>query len=76
MPVVTDINTTPMASELVEISAMAASPLILLFSLMRSSRKAATTHTGMERVKGDTFIAVAMASVPNPTWDKPSPIIE
>ena len=39
-----EITITPTARELVEISAIAASPLILLFPLMRRSSTAASDH--------------------------------
>ncbi len=67
---------TPIASELEAIRAIAASPLIRLFSLIRSSRKAASTTTGAATASGASRIAIAIESAPNPTWDNPSPIIE
>ena len=76
MPVVSEVTMTPIASALDAMSAMAASPLILLLSLMRSSRNAAITTTGTDTASGATFIAIATDSAPNPTWERPSPIIE
>ena len=76
IPVVSEMVSTPMASALVEMSAIAASPLILLDSLSRSSRNAASTTTGMETASGASPIAIATASEPKPTCDSPSPIME
>ena len=67
---------TPTASELVEISAIAASPLIRLFPRMRRSRTAATMTTGIATARGAAFSAAATARAPNPTWESPSPIME
>jgi hypothetical protein len=76
IPVVIEITITPIAKALVEINAIAASPLILLFSEIRNRKNAAKTTTGIETVNGATFIAVATAKVPKPTCESPSPIIE
>lgn len=43
------MTVTPIARELLAINAMAESPFILLFSLNRSNKKAATTTTGMQQ---------------------------
>ena len=66
----------PIARALVEISAMAASPLILLFPLTLRSKTAARITTGIATVKGAAFNAAAAASAPKPTWERPSPIME
>ena len=71
-----EITITPIARELVEIRAMAASPLIRLLPLMRSRSTAATITTGMATARGAAFAAAATAIAPNPTWESPSPIIE
>ena len=76
MPVVIETIMTPVASAPVDMRAMAASPLILLLALRRSSRKDAVTTTGMAIVSGAAFMAVASASAPKPTWERPSPIME
>ena len=71
-----DTTVTPTARAPVEIRAMAESPLTWLVSRRRSRKKAARTTTGIAITSGAAFIAEAMASAPNPTWDRPSPIIE
>ena len=76
MPVDSEITITPTASELVEISAIAASPLIWLFPLIRRSRTAARITTGIATASGAAFSAAATARAPKPTWESPSPIIE
>ena len=76
MPLVTDTVITPMASALLESSAIAASPLSLPFCDRRSSKNAATTTTGTATASGARLSAVAMASAPKPTWLSPSPIME
>ena len=48
----------------------------MLFSLKRSKKNAATTTTGIVNLSGAIFKAVAMANVPKPTCDNPSPIME
>ena len=75
MPLVMDTVITPMASALLESSAIAASPLSLPFCDRRSSKNAATTTTGTATA-GARLSAVAMASAPKPTWLSPSPIME
>ena len=76
IPVVNEITITPIARELVEISAIAASPLIFALLLIRRSRTAATITIGIATASGAAFIAAAIAIAPNPTWESPSPIIE
>ena len=71
-----EITITPTASELVEISAIAASPLIRLFPRIRRRRTAATITTGIATASGATFRDAAIARAPNPTWERPSPIME
>ena len=67
----------PMAREAVEMTAIAESPLILLFSLIRRRKKAAITTMGIANSRGAAALtAAAIANAPNPTWDKPSPIME
>jgi hypothetical protein len=68
--------TTPMARELVEMIAIAASPFMRLFSPRRRRKKAAATTTGIATANGAAFIAVARARAPKPTWESPSPIME
>ena len=46
------MTVTPIARELLAINAMAESPFILLFSLNRSYKKAATTTTGIATGRG------------------------
>ena len=75
-PVVIDVTRIPIASAVLEIRAIAASPWILLLSLILKSRNAEITTTGTEIASGATFIASAMQSAPNPTCESPSPIIE
>ena len=67
---------TPIARELLEISAIAASPFILLFLLSFRRKKAAITITGMENFNGARFKAAATDMAPNPTCERPSPIME
>ena len=65
-----------MASELLAIRAIAASPFILLFLLSFKMKNAAMIITGIENWRGAIFSAAAMEMAPNPTWESPSPIIE
>ena len=74
MPLVMDTVITPMASALLESSAIAASPLSFPFCDRRSSKNAATTTTAT--ASGARLSAVAIASAPKPTWLSPSPIME
>ena len=76
MPEVRDVAMTPMAKAEEEISAMAASDLMRLLPLMRSSKNADSRTTGMATAMGAKFNAVATERAPKPTWDSPSPIIE
>ena len=66
MPLVTDTVITPIASALLESSAIAASPLSLPLCDRRSSKNAATT-TGTATASGARLNAVAIASAPKPT---------
>ena len=66
----------PSASAEAEVTAMAASAPMRLFSVRRSSPSAARMTTGIETCSGDHPHASAMASAPNETWLSPSPIIE
>lgn len=75
-PDVREVTRIPIARALLEIKAMAASPLIFEFELTRSSKNAAITQTGIETARGAQLKAIAMAIVPKPTWLKPSPIME
>ena len=76
MPVVIDVTITPTASAPVEMRAIAASPLSLPFSFIAKSAKAARMTIGIEKYSGAMLAAQAMASAPNPTWERPSPIME
>ena len=71
-----EMTITPTARELVDIRAIAASPLIRLLLRMRRSSTAARMTTGIAAVRGARFRAAATARAPNPTWDRPSPIME
>lgn len=76
-PLVTDVTIIPIASALLEIRAIAASPFTPEEeALTRRSRNAARMHTGTETASGAQLNAIATAIVPNPTWLSPSPIIE
>ena len=66
----------PMARALAEISAMAASLFILLFSVILRRKNAASTTTGMDTFKGDQPMARATERAPKDTWESPSPIME
>ena len=67
---------TPIANALLDINAMAESPLILLFSLILNNKNAEMTTTGMATGNGVRLNADAIANAPNPTWESPSPIME
>ncbi len=71
-----ELMKTPIASALLEIKAIAASPLILLFLLNFRRRKAAMTTIGIDSLSGAILSAAAIEIAPNPTCDSPSPIIE
>ena len=58
-----------------EMSAMALSPPVSRSDIL-SRRKAAATTTGMVTAIGDMDSTAAMPSAPNPTWERPSPIME
>ena len=66
-PDVREVTSIPIARALLEIKAMAASPLIFEFELTRSSKNAAITQTGIETARGAQLKAIAMAIVPKPT---------
>lgn len=66
-PDVREVTRIPIARALLEIKAMAASPLIFEFELTRSSKKAAITQIGIETARGAQLKAIAMAIVPKPT---------
>ena len=71
------ISRYPNASAPTEIMATAASPLILVFCPVRSSRIAQTTVTGSTRsISLVRFRTAAMDMAPKATWDSPSPIKE
>ena len=76
MPVVRAVTVMPPARALAEITAMAASLLSRLFSVIRSRKNAAITTTGMDTCRGDQPMARAMDRAPKDTWDNPSPIME
>ena len=61
---------------LLESMAMEASPFIFPRSLSQSMKKEASVTSGMATASGATFITAASASAPNPTWERPSPIME
>lgn len=66
-PDVREVTRIPIARALLEIKAMAASPLIFEFELTRSSKKAAITQIGIETARGAKLKAIAIAIVPKPT---------
>ena len=71
-----EIINVPIASDEAEIRAILASPLILLFSLIFKMKNEIIIAVGMANSKGAIPSTVATAKAPNPTCDKPSPIIE
>lgn len=75
-PLVTDITNVPIASELEDISAIAESPWILLFSFNFKIRKDAKATTGKANVSGVKLSTVAIAKALKPTCERPSPIME
>ena len=75
-PVVSEAAITPTAIDVLEISAIAASPFIFALSLILMSRNAATITTGTEIFSGATLSAIATHAAPKPTCERPSPIIE
>lgn len=66
-PLVREVIKIPIASEELEIRAIAESPFMFEDELTRSRRKAARTQTGVETARGAQLKARAMAIVPNPT---------
>lgn len=70
------MTTTPMAMELADITAIAESPRILLFSFSRSNKKATIITIGKEKYIGENWNIVAIAKAPKATCERPSPIIE
>ena len=75
-PDVMELIIIPRASELVEITAIEASPFILVFELIFKRKNEARIVTGIAITRGLAFKAKAIAIEPNPTWLNPSPIIE
>jgi hypothetical protein len=75
-PDVSENDTIPIARALTEISAIAASPFVLLFSRILSSKKATSNIIGIAVCNGGIPMATAIERIPNPTCDNPSPIIE
>lgn len=75
-PDVSEVTRMPRARALDDKRATAASPFISDEEPIRNSKKAEATTTGIETARGEKFRAMAMARVPKPTWDNPSPIIE
>lgn len=76
IPVESEVAMTPMARELEEMTAIAASLLIRLELRMRKRKKAASITTGMETFKGAKPKATATDKAPKETWESPSPIME
>ena len=76
MPFTREDTIKPTAMAVLDMSAMAASPLMLLRSLNRSRKNAATITTGTATRSGARFSTAATHSAPNPTCDRPSPIME
>ena len=66
-PEVKEVTKIPIAKELLEIKAMAASPLIFEDELTLNNKNAANTQTGIETANGAKLNAIAIAIVPNPT---------
>ena len=68
----TDATVIPIANAPVEISAIAASPFILPFSLILSKRKAAIITIGSENSSGEKLAAEPTVSEPEPTEPEPT----
>ena len=75
-PEVRVVTVIPIAIALVEIIATKASPFTEEFPLTFKRRIAEIMETGREIKRGERFSARAIATVPNPRWESPSPIIE
>ena len=75
-PLVSEVTKIPIARDELEINAIEESPFIFEEELTRRSKNAARMETGIETKSGAQLNAIAIAIVPNPTWLKPSPIIE
>ena len=76
MPPAREVAMMPMASDEEETSAMAASEETRPCAFKRSRRNADSSTTGKATPMGAQFSAVATESAPNPTWERPSPIME
>ncbi len=76
MPGTTEIRKVPSASADADKTAIAASPLILEFCLMRKIKTAAIITIGMENSRGANPQTIAMAVAPKATCDRPSPIMD
>ena len=76
IPVVMEVTIIPIASALADIIAMAASLFIFPLSVILRRKKAASTTTGIEILRGDQPAARATDRAPKDTWDSPSPIME
>ena len=76
MPEPSEIKTTPTANAPLEIKAIAESPLILEFDLTLNRRIDVIVTTGTDTKSGEKFKTDAKARAPNPTCERPSPIIE
>jgi hypothetical protein len=70
-----EITTTPIAIALADITAIAESPRILLFSFSRSNKNATIITIGNEKYRGENWNIVAIAKAPKATCESPSPII-
>lgn len=70
------ITAVPTASALVDMTAIAASPLVLPFSCNRSRKNAAIATIGSATYIGCAPSAYAIAIAAKPTCESPSPIIE
>lgn len=75
-PEVRVVTVIPIAIALVEIIATRASPFTEEFPLTFKRRIAEIMEIGREIKRGERFSARAIATVPNPRWESPSPIIE
>ena len=71
-----EIRNVPTASAEADRAAIAASPLIFAFWLIRSIMMAETITIGIENSRGAIPSTVAIAVAPKATCDSPSPIID
>ena len=76
IPVVSAVTVTPTARADADIAAIAASDFITPFSVILNSRKAASTTTGIDTLRGAIPHATAIDNAPYETCESPSPIIE